>query len=86
MVTQLGGMSGLELRDRLVAVQNETPVIFITAHDEPEVRAEAKASACAGYFRKTDPGAEVLAAIRRAVGLEEPDEDSKSRGATTSNQ
>jgi FixJ family two-component response regulator len=70
---QLGGMSGLELRDRLSAVQDGTPVIFITAHDEPEVRAQAKASACAGYFRKTDSGAEVLAAIRRAAGLQDAD-------------
>jgi FixJ family two-component response regulator len=76
---QLGGMSGLELRDRLSGVQNCTPVIFITANDEPEVRAQAKASACAGYFRKTDSGADVLGAIRRAVGLEEPDGGSKSR-------
>jgi len=66
---QLGGMSGLELRDRLLGVKNDTAVIFITAHDEPEVRAQAEASACAGYFRKTDSGADVLAAIRRAVGL-----------------
>ena len=69
---QLGGMSGLELRDRLSGVQDCTPVIFITAHDEPEVRAQATASACAGYFRKTDSGADVLAAIRRAVGLDDP--------------
>ena len=76
---QLGGMSGLELRDRLLAVRDTTPVIFITAHDEPEVRAQAKASACAGYFRKTDSGTDVLTAIRRAVGLEAPEVGSKPR-------
>jgi len=65
---QLGGMSGLELRDRLLGVKHATPVIFITAHDEPEVRAQAEASACAGFFRKTDSGDKVVAAIRRAVG------------------
>lgn len=32
---RLPGMSGLELRRRLVAVNNRTPVVFITAHDEP---------------------------------------------------
>ena len=62
----LGGMSGLELRHRLVADEDLTPVIFITALDEPEVRAQAEAAGCAGFFRKTDSGAEVLAAIRRA--------------------
>ena len=67
---QLEGMSGLELRKRLFAVKDGTPVIFITAHDDPEVRAEVEASGCAGFFRKTDSGAAVLAAIRRATGVE----------------
>lgn len=67
---QLEGISGLELRKRLSAVEDRTPVVFITAHDDPEVSAQAKASGCAGFFRKTDAGADVLAAIRRATGME----------------
>jgi FixJ family two-component response regulator len=70
---QLNGMSGLDLRQRLAAVQDVTPVVFITAHDDPAVRAQAEASGCAGYLRKTNSGAEVLAAIRRAIGLEDPE-------------
>ena len=76
---QLEGMSGLELRRRLSAVNDATPVVFITAHDDPEVRAQAKASGCAGFFHKTDSGADVLAAIRRVTGLEHPDSDGSSR-------
>ena len=68
---QLKGMSGLDLRRRLSAVLDATPVIFITAHDDPEVRAQAEASGCAGYFRKMDPGADVLAAIRRTISVED---------------
>lgn len=68
---QLGGMSGLELKKRLSGFKDNTPVIFFTAHDEPEVRAEAEASGCAGYFRKTVSGADLLAGIRRAIGLED---------------
>ena len=64
---QLGGMSGLELSRRLKAVRDTTPFVFITAHDAPEMRAEALACGCAGYFRKTDPGALVLEAITKAV-------------------
>lgn len=64
---QLGGISGLELSKRLSAVHDSTPVIFITAQDDPAVRAEAQASGCAGFFRKTEPGAHVLAAIEKAV-------------------
>jgi FixJ family two-component response regulator len=70
---QLKGMSGLDLNQRLSAVKDTTPVVFITAHDDPEVRAQAEASDCAGYFRKTDSGADVLAAIRRAISLEDSD-------------
>jgi FixJ family two-component response regulator len=66
---QLGGMSGLELARRLAASGPATPVIYITAHDEPERRAEALATGCAGYFRKTDSGSELLEAIRRAIAL-----------------
>ena len=70
---QLEGMSGLELSRRLAAIKDATPVVFITAHDDPEVRAQAEASGCAGYFRKTESGADVLAVIRRATGAEAPD-------------
>ena len=64
---QLDGMSGLELHEKVVASGDTTPVIFITAHDAPEVRAQALSAGCSGYFRKTDSGGDVLAAIRNAV-------------------
>lgn len=70
---QLEGMSGLELRQRLAAVNDVTPVVFVTAHDDPEMRARAKATGCAGFFHKTDSGSDVLAAIRRVTGLEHDD-------------
>lgn len=62
---QLGGISGIELLRRLVSVGEKTPTIFITAHEDPAMQAEALALGCAGYFRKTDSGSEVLDAIRR---------------------
>ena len=64
---QLGGMSGVELAQRLGAVGQRTPIIFITAHDDPEARSAAEALGCAAYFRKTDSGKEVLEAIRKAA-------------------
>jgi len=64
---QLDGISGLELSRRLAAVNDVTPVIFITAHDDPAVRAEALASGCAAYLHKTDPGESVLKAINKAI-------------------
>ena len=65
---QLQGMSGLELSKRLMAVKDSTPVVFITAQDNHDVRLQAEAtSGCVGYFRKTAPGADILAAIRHAI-------------------
>ena len=64
---QLGGMSGLELGSALRGVHDCTPIIFITAHDDPEVKLQALAFGCAGYFSKTDPGEQVLEAVRLAV-------------------
>ena len=62
---QLGGMSGIELQRQLAAQKKTTPIIFITAHDDPEAKSEAKAAGCVAYFRKTDSGSEVLEAIRK---------------------
>ncbi len=64
---QLGGLSGLELSRRLAASGSVTPVIFITAHDEPEMREQARQAGCAAYLRKTDPAETLLAALRHAV-------------------
>jgi FixJ family two-component response regulator len=64
---QLGGMSGIGLAQRIKAEGGHTPIVFITAHDDPEARAEAEAAGCVAYFRKTDSGAEVLEAIRRCT-------------------
>jgi FixJ family two-component response regulator len=63
----LGGMSGIELAQRLAAEGRSAPFIYVTEHDEPEVRAGANATGCAAFFRKTDRGADVLDAIRRAA-------------------
>lgn len=66
---RLGGISGIELNRRLQVSGSSTPVIYITAHDEPETRALAEAAGCAAYLSKTAPGQEVLRAIRRAAHL-----------------
>jgi len=64
---RLGEMSGIELAQRLFAEGGQTPVIFITAHDDPEARRAADALGCSAYFRKTDSGAEVLETIRKVA-------------------
>jgi len=64
---QLPGMSGIDLRNELAAEGNATPVLFVTAHDDPKASEDAMAGQCVGYFRKTDAGSELLNAIRRVV-------------------
>ena len=64
---RLGGMSGIELNRKLAASGSTTPVIFLTANDDPEVREEAVRTPHASYLRKTDPAEVVLAAIRAAM-------------------
>ncbi len=64
---QLGGISGIELNQRLAASDSTTPVIFLTAYDEPDVRQQALRTPCIAYLRKTDPAEVVLAAVRQAV-------------------
>jgi FixJ family two-component response regulator len=67
---QLTGMSGIELRQQLQAEGSRLPVIFITAHDDPEYRTKAIRSGCAGFFRKTDSGASIIDALRSATAVD----------------
>jgi FixJ family two-component response regulator len=64
---QLGGMSGLEVQRHLIDAGNPTPVIFITAHDDAAVRAQADRNHCAGFFRKSDAGALIVETLRRVT-------------------
>ena len=68
---QLGGISGFEVQTLLVASGSIIPVIFITAHDDPETREQARRTNCV-YLRKTDPGHVVIEAIRKAARFNEP--------------
>jgi DNA-binding response OmpR family regulator len=62
---QLGGMSGFELQKRL-ASGGQPPVVFLTAHEEPETLARAAEAGCT-LVRKTDPCSVLLEAVRRAM-------------------
>lgn len=64
---QLGGMSGIELAERLASTGATTPVIFVTAHEDPKVREQAFGVGCIDYLRKSDSGDAVLAAVAQTV-------------------
>lgn len=64
---QLEGMSGLELVRELARRGSRVPIIVITAHSEPELRQQLLQQGCAAFFHKTDPGAMIIAAMRRVI-------------------
>lgn len=62
---QLGGMSGTEMHGKLLEQDNLTPVVYITAFDDPRAREAAERLGCAGYYRKTDAGPAIVETVRR---------------------
>jgi len=64
---QLGGISGIELQEQLLASGSTTPVIFLTAHEEAEVRDRAMRAGCVAYLCKRDPGELVIRALLQAT-------------------
>lgn len=64
---RMPGMNGLELQRRLAALQNPVPIVFITAHDSDEVRAQALDAGAAGFLRKPFTEQELLNAIGTAL-------------------
>ena len=48
----LGGISGIDLKRRLIASGSDFPVIFMTAVDTEATRQEAVDAGCVAYLRK----------------------------------
>ena len=63
----LGGMTGFELYEHLVAEGSAVPVIFITAHDDVPTRERAQQIGSSGYLRKPFEQHALLGAIYRAI-------------------
>jgi FixJ family two-component response regulator len=63
----LPGLSGFELYDRVRRGGSESPVIFMTAYDEPSSQVRANVAGAAGYFTKPFSGHALLDAIRLAT-------------------
>jgi FixJ family two-component response regulator len=63
---QLRGMSGFDLQHKIHLEIPALPFAFITAHDEVETRAQAKASGCVAYLRKPFPGSALLDVIKKS--------------------
>lgn len=65
----LGGMSGFDLHQRLMAAGEAVPVILITAHDDEPTRQRAQQTGVAAYLRKPLDASTLLEAIHAALKL-----------------
>jgi FixJ family two-component response regulator len=63
----LGGISGIELRRRLLASGSDCPVIFMTAIDDDATRKEAMNAGCVAYLKKPFAPNLLLDALEKAV-------------------
>lgn len=64
----LPGLSGFDLYGRLTLRGRASPVIFITAHDEPANRSEATRLGAKSFMAKPFSGRELLDALNRTLG------------------
>lgn len=64
---RLPGMSGLELQHRLVIEQDRIPIVFVSAHDEPETRDNAMQAGAIAFLSKPFNDDALVDAVRSVV-------------------
>lgn len=69
---QMPGTSGLDLPALLTRAGHHLPVIFVTAHDAPEMRDRAQRAGAAAYFCKPVDAQALLDAIAWALSGPRP--------------
>ena len=71
---RMPGMNGLELQRRLRIERPSLPVIFITAHNDDQIRLQALAGGAIEFMYKPFDGAALLRIIEQALGKQSNDE------------
>jgi FixJ family two-component response regulator len=64
---QLGGMTGIELSERLATSGSMAPLIFLTAHEDRQGLEQRIDTPFFGFLSKNDRGELVLATIDKAI-------------------
>jgi FixJ family two-component response regulator len=64
---RLPGLNGLELQRRIRQARAQAPVIFITAHDDDDIRQLALRDGAVDFMVKPFDAAQLLENIERAV-------------------
>ena len=63
------GLSGIDLKQHLVAHQSPTPVIMITARHEPGLEQRAFASGAVCFLRKPFEADDLIACLERPLQI-----------------
>jgi len=66
---QMPAMTGVELQQQLLRLDDPPPVIIITAHDEPKTRERCLALGAIRYLRKPIEGDLLIDSIEEAVSV-----------------
>ena len=64
---QMPGLNGLELQSRLISEGHQIPIIFITAFDDENVRAQALRAGAIGFLVKPFEEADLVNGINLAL-------------------
>jgi FixJ family two-component response regulator len=72
---QMPGMNGIEVQTRIRSARGAIPVIFITAHDDGVVRAQALAGGAVAFLRKPFTDALLIRTMDAALGRDETGEN-----------
>jgi FixJ family two-component response regulator len=64
---QMPGLNGLQVQERLTRIGNAFPIIFITAHDEVNVRDQALAAGAVAFVRKPFDDELLIKTLRQAL-------------------
>jgi FixJ family two-component response regulator len=76
----LPGLSGFELGHRLRASGHKVPIIFITAYEDPEAQAQARAQGAVACLAEPFPAKALLSAIATAINHGQAAESADSYG------
>jgi FixJ family two-component response regulator len=66
---QMPGLNGLDVQARLKRLGNRFPIIFITAHDEANLRERALAAGAVAFLRKPFAAELLIMTLRATVKL-----------------
>src|SRR5262245_23656169 len=64
---KLPGMNGLDLQQRLITRPRPMPIVFVTAHDEAVMRANALRAGAIDFLKKPFDNSALLDALSRSI-------------------